>query len=83
MDLTYLLDLANQSGGILYLLAALMTLALTVIVERSWALRRLVRGRESRPVRDQGRAPLAVHAGAARRVCRFGRGSDSGPFPVA
>lgn len=39
MDLAYLLQLANQSGGILYLMVVLLTLALTVIVERTWVLR--------------------------------------------
>lgn len=43
MDPAYLLQLANQSGGILYLMVILLTLALTVIVERTWVLRRVTR----------------------------------------
>ena len=35
MNLTHLIDLANDSGGTLYLMLVLLTLALTVIIERS------------------------------------------------
>ncbi len=35
MNLTHLIDLANDSGGTLYLMVVLLTLAVTVIIERS------------------------------------------------
>ncbi len=35
MNLSHLIDLANDSGGTLYLMVVLLTLALTVIIERS------------------------------------------------
>ncbi|MDE2260881.1 MAG: MotA/TolQ/ExbB proton channel family protein, partial [Betaproteobacteria bacterium] len=35
MNLSHLIDLANESGGTLYLMVVLLTLALTVIIERS------------------------------------------------
>lgn len=43
MNLLYLQQLAAQSGGILYLMLALLTLTLTVSVERAWALRSITR----------------------------------------
>ncbi|WP_242445772.1 hypothetical protein [Chromatium okenii] len=43
MNLPYLQQLAAQSGGILYLMLALLTLTLTVSVERAWALRSITR----------------------------------------
>jgi biopolymer transport protein ExbB len=44
MSLQYLLDLAASSGGTLYLMALLLLVALTVIVERAWFLYRLMAG---------------------------------------
>ncbi|MDE2342659.1 MAG: MotA/TolQ/ExbB proton channel family protein [Betaproteobacteria bacterium] len=35
MHMTHLIDIANDSGGTLYLMMVLMTIALTVIIERS------------------------------------------------
>ncbi len=35
MNMTHLIDIANDSGGTLYLMLVLLTLALTVIIERS------------------------------------------------
>ncbi len=35
MNLSHLIDLANDSGGTLYLMVVLLTLAMTVIIERS------------------------------------------------
>lgn len=43
MTMVYLLHLAAESGGILYIMALLLTVALTVIIERSWFLGRLIR----------------------------------------
>lgn len=43
MSTDYLLHLAAESGGVLYVMAALLLVALTVIIERSWYLNRLVR----------------------------------------
>jgi len=43
MTLSYLLQLADHSGGVLYLMAVLLTAALAVIAERTWALRSLTR----------------------------------------
>lgn len=56
MNFSYWLQLANQSGGVLYLMAALLTVTLTVLVERSWALRRIARDGETL---IQALAPLA------------------------
>lgn len=63
MSLSYWLDLANHSGGILYLMAALLTLALTVIAERTWVLRDITRHGEAlaqalAPIRTRDRAAL-------------------------
>lgn len=43
MTADYLLHLAAGSGGILYVMALLLTVALTVIIERTWYLHRLLR----------------------------------------
>lgn len=42
MTTAYLLHLATESGGILYAMALLLTVALAVIIERGWFLGRLV-----------------------------------------
>ncbi|WP_242470911.1 MotA/TolQ/ExbB proton channel family protein [Thiocystis violacea] len=47
MTLTYWLQLADQSGGVLYLMVALLTVTLTVIAERSWVLRSITRHGET------------------------------------
>jgi biopolymer transport protein ExbB len=57
MDLPYLLHLANLSGGILYMMLILLTLALTVIVERTWVLRSVTRYGETLA---QALTPLAA-----------------------
>ena len=44
MSLQYLLTLAASSGGTLYLMALLLFVALTVIVERGWFLYRIMAG---------------------------------------
>ena len=44
MSLQYLATLAASSGGTLYLMALLLLVALTVIVERTWYLFRLMSG---------------------------------------
>jgi biopolymer transport protein ExbB len=44
MTMQYLATLAASSGGTLYLMALLLLVALTVIVERSWFLFRLMSG---------------------------------------
>jgi biopolymer transport protein ExbB len=41
MTLDTLLHLANHSGGVLYVIAAMLFVALTVIIERSWFLQRV------------------------------------------
>jgi biopolymer transport protein ExbB len=43
MTTAYLLHLATESGGILYIMAFLLTVALTVSIERTWFLNRLIR----------------------------------------
>ncbi len=64
-NLPYWLELANQSGGILYLMVVLLTVTLTVIVERTWVLRNITRHGETL---SQALIPLADHdrAGLAR-----------------
>ncbi len=44
MDLRSLIDLANYSDGVLYALALLQLLALAVILDRAWYLRRTILG---------------------------------------
>lgn len=74
MDLTYLLQLANQSGGILYLMAVLLTLVLTVSIERTWVLRSVTRRGEAllhslTPLAVQDRTELAwIHDTQARQL---------------
>lgn len=43
MDAATLIRIAHSSGGIVYVMAVLLLIALTVIIERSWYLRRLIR----------------------------------------
>jgi len=43
MDTATLIRVAHASGGIVYIMALLLLIALTVIFERSWYLRRLIR----------------------------------------
>ncbi|SDQ91517.1 MotA/TolQ/ExbB proton channel family protein [Paraburkholderia tuberum] len=51
MTVDNLLHLANNSGGVLYVIAAMLFVALTIIIERSWFLQRASSG--SRAVLDQ------------------------------
>jgi biopolymer transport protein ExbB len=44
MTFNTLLNLANHSGGVLYIIAAMLFIALTIIIERSWFLQRVVTG---------------------------------------
>lgn len=64
MTTVYLLHLATESGGVLFIMALLLTVALTVIIERSWFLNRLIR-RGDTLVRDLGKLrhldPLTLH----------------------
>ncbi|MFT4432574.1 MotA/TolQ/ExbB proton channel family protein [Caballeronia sp. 15715] len=41
MTINTLLNLANHSGGVLYVIAAMLFVALTIIIERSWFLHRV------------------------------------------
>ena len=43
MSADYLLHLAGESGGVLYIMALLLLVALTVIIERTWYLNRVIR----------------------------------------
>lgn len=73
MTSTYLLHLAAESGGILYLMALLLTVALTVIIERSWFLTRLLH-RGDTLLQDLGR--LGYLDPAAIRALRERAGQD-------
>ncbi len=42
MNTAYLIHLANYSDGVLYLLALLLLVALAVMVDRFWYLRRTI-----------------------------------------
>ncbi|OYV37645.1 MAG: flagellar motor protein MotA [Rhodospirillales bacterium 20-64-7] len=44
MDVQYIIDLANYSDGVLYALAFLQLMALAVIIDRAWYLRRTIMG---------------------------------------
>ncbi|WP_206997145.1 MotA/TolQ/ExbB proton channel family protein [Trinickia mobilis] len=41
MNFAHLTDLANDSGGVLYVIAAMLFVALTIIIERFWYLHRV------------------------------------------
>lgn len=56
MDIQYIIDLANYSDGVLYALALLQMLALAVIIDRAWYLRRTIVG-GARLVRDVASHP--------------------------
>jgi biopolymer transport protein ExbB len=43
VNIAHITELATASGGILYLMAVLLLLALTVIIDRLWFLRRTIR----------------------------------------
>ncbi|AGA91867.1 biopolymer transport protein [Thioflavicoccus mobilis 8321] len=47
MELSYLIQLADHSGGILYVLVGLGAVVLTVVAERTWVLRSLTRRGEA------------------------------------
>ncbi|HEY1856018.1 MotA/TolQ/ExbB proton channel family protein [Acidocella sp.] len=57
MSYAYIIHLADYSDGVLYILAALLLIALAVIIDRSWSLRStIVRGKS------------IIHATAARET---------------
>ena len=73
MDLQYIIDLANYSDGVLYALAFLQLLALAVMIDRAWYLRRTIMG-GAKLVRDVASHPrLAINDLAAlrRRAARL------------
>lgn len=73
MDIQYIIDLANYSDGVLYALALLQLLALAVILDRAWYLRRTILG-GARLVADVASHPrLAMNDVAAlrRRAARL------------
>ena len=43
MSIATLLRVANQSGGVLYVIAGLLFVTLTVVIERLWYLQRVAR----------------------------------------
>ncbi|HUW98739.1 MAG TPA: MotA/TolQ/ExbB proton channel family protein [Acidiferrobacter sp.] len=47
MTFSYLIHLANYSDGVLYLMVAILTIALAVIIDRFWYLRRTLIGGDS------------------------------------
>jgi len=47
LDISRLVDIANGSAGIIYVMAVLLAVALTVIIERSWYLRTAIRRGQS------------------------------------
>lgn len=61
MSFDYLVHLANDSGGVLYVIIALLFVALTVIVERTWFLQRTA-GRTAAALKalDNGDTPGAA-----------------------
>lgn len=58
MDFQAIIDIANYSDGVLYALALLQLLALAVILDRSWYLRRTI----------MGGAKLVAHVAAHARL---------------
>ncbi len=70
MTFSYLIHLANYSDGVLYLMVGILTIALAVIIDRFWYLRRTLIGGDSvvAALGNQGeitRAQLATLAGEA------------------
>lgn len=47
MTFSYLIHLANYSDGVLYLMVGILTIALAVIIDRFWSLRRTLIGGDS------------------------------------
>jgi biopolymer transport protein ExbB len=68
MTLTKLMELANASGGTLYLMCLLMLAALTVIIERSLYLSKMQQGGDELIRLLQNKIPL--HAEAAQQAMR-------------
>ncbi|WP_233847414.1 MotA/TolQ/ExbB proton channel family protein [Paraburkholderia sp. HD33-4] len=62
MTVDNLLHLANNSGGVLYVIAAMLFVALTIIIERSWFLQRAASA--SHAVLDRIDRLEALNAGA-------------------
>ena len=61
MSYQYIIYLANYSDGVLYILAALLLVALSVIIDRSWSLRgTILRGKSI--VRATAEHPALTHA---------------------
>jgi biopolymer transport protein ExbB len=58
MDMDRLSSMASSSGGILYLMAVMLVIALTVIFERNWYLRRATRHGERIIAKLRGTATL-------------------------
>jgi biopolymer transport protein ExbB len=69
MTTTKLIDLANGSGGTLYLMAVLLLAALTVIIERSLYLSKMQQGGDDLIGLLHDNAPL--HAEAAQRALQL------------
>lgn len=73
MTLTYIIYLANYSDGILYVLAALLLVALAVIIDRFWSLRSTILHGQS-VIRTAAELPALRHgelknlAGLARNL---------------
>jgi biopolymer transport protein ExbB len=72
MTLTKLIDIANDSGGTLYLMCLLLLAALTVIFERGWALLRLQKaGNEFLEMLKQS---AGIYSGSTRTLAeKFGQ----------
>ena len=62
MTVSKLIELANASGGTLYLMCLLMLAALTVIIERSWFLSRMQQGGEDLMAILRAGTPLQAEA---------------------
>jgi biopolymer transport protein ExbB len=74
LNLSHLIAIANGSDGIVYLMAVLLALALTVIIERSWYLRTAIRRGET-----ISRAVLAMPDLAPQALAKLAAASRHSP----
>ena len=73
MTATYIIHLANYSDGVLYILAFLMLVTLSVMIDRFWFLRRTIAGgdrvvRQATEAQTLGLPGLRTLASTARRL---------------
>jgi biopolymer transport protein ExbB len=74
LNLSHLIAIANDSDGIVYVMAVLLAVALTIIIERSWFLRTAIRRGEA-----LSRAVASMHDLVAPALQELATASRSSP----